>query len=72
MRSGQKTYFLKNGNKDNTLRNFEFQPNQWTIVVLRAKKGFGYDTKYRRMRPDQKCNFLKIENKGENLRMVEL
>ncbi len=47
MRSDQKTYFLKNGNKDNTMRNFEFQPNQWTIVVLRAKKkGFGYYTKY--------------------------
>jgi len=40
MRSDQKTYFLKNGNKDKIQQNFDFLPNQWTVVVLRAKIGF--------------------------------
>ena len=38
--SGQKTYFQKNGDKGKKLRTFKFQPNQWKIVVTRAKIGF--------------------------------
>jgi hypothetical protein len=37
------------------------------ITVPRAKKCFGYNTKYPRMRSDQKTYYIKIENKCQKV-----
>ncbi len=48
-----------------------FSPISGQLWLSGQKKGFGYNTKYPRMRCDQKTYFLRNRDKGKKIRMFE-